>query len=286
MPLIVHEKRPPDFIPHVEVAACYLEVGDKVLLLQLAPGKSEEGLWGVPAGKMEMGETPLQTAIRELYEETGITLDIPFRSLGTLYMQKPHIHYAYHLFYVQLPSPLEIRLSLEHQNFLWASREDLKTLPLMVGAEPALTLVRQRTMRQMAHVNAHLILEKEGQVLLMLRQNTGFYDGEYGLVSGHVESGEGATEGMIREAKEEIGIDLSLDDLKVVHISHNQSDRQNVDIFFHATRWKGEIHNQEPHKCKELRFFPLDQLPEKTIQKVQTSLKAISQGQFYSEFGF
>ena len=55
-------------------------------------------------------------------------------------------------------------------------------------------------------VNVHLVLLKEGRILLSLRQNTGYEDGRYGLVSGHLEEGESITQGMKREVKEEIGI--------------------------------------------------------------------------------
>ena len=68
----VFEKPPADFHPRVEIAACYLEVDHHLLLLQRTREKSEPGLWGVPAGKIEPGEIPLHGALRELFEETGI----------------------------------------------------------------------------------------------------------------------------------------------------------------------------------------------------------------------
>jgi len=55
-------------------------------------------------------------------------------------------------------------------------------------------------------------------VLFQLRKNTGYCDGMWSLVSGHVEDGECATSGMIREAHEEIGITLSTAQIKVVHV--------------------------------------------------------------------
>jgi 8-oxo-dGTP diphosphatase len=57
------------------VVACALVDADKrVLLAQRPPGKSLAGLWEFPGGKVEPGERPEVTLIRELKEEIGITV--------------------------------------------------------------------------------------------------------------------------------------------------------------------------------------------------------------------
>jgi 8-oxo-dGTP diphosphatase len=59
----------------VTVAACALVDSDgRVLLAQRPPGKPMAGLWEFPGGKVETGETPEQTLIRELEEELGIVV--------------------------------------------------------------------------------------------------------------------------------------------------------------------------------------------------------------------
>lgn len=52
----------------------------------------------------------------------------------------------------------------------------------------------------------HLVLIQNNQVLLLKRKNTGYQDGNYGLVTGHMEKGETAKQAIIREAQEEAGI--------------------------------------------------------------------------------
>lgn len=62
----------------VLVAACALIDSDgRVLLAERPPGKSMAGLWEFPGGKVETGERPEITLIRELKEELGIVVREP-----------------------------------------------------------------------------------------------------------------------------------------------------------------------------------------------------------------
>ena len=62
----------------VLVAACALVDADgRVLLAQRPPGKPMAGLWEFPGGKVEAGERPEETLIRELKEELGIVVREP-----------------------------------------------------------------------------------------------------------------------------------------------------------------------------------------------------------------
>ncbi len=139
----VYDSKPEDFLAAVEIAACYLEIDGHLLLLKCGEQKPEAGCWGVPAGKLEKGETPLDAAIRELFEETGIRAErVSCFSLGSLFIRKPEIDYVYHLFKVVLDALPSVQLSEEHPSFLWASKEDLGLLPLMDGAGEALLKYR------------------------------------------------------------------------------------------------------------------------------------------------
>jgi len=137
---------------------------------------------------------------------------------------------------------------------------------------------------------SYLVLIKNGKILLQRRFNTGYEDGKYSMVAGHVDKGETFTQCLIREVKEEAGIMLSSDDLKVVHVMHRNSgteeNNERVDVFFVAENWDGEIENKEPNKCDDLSWFDLNNLPENIIPYVKQAIDCIKDKIFYSEHGW
>lgn len=133
----------------------------------------------------------------------------------------------------------------------------------------------------------YLVLIRDGKVLLGRRFNTGYMDGMYGLPSGHLETGESLRQSLIRETREEIAVILELEDINVEHVMHIKSlDRDDIAFFFTANHFAGEPKNNEPEKCDDLSWFPLDSLPENTIPAVRQAIDCIRRKQPYSEFGW
>ena len=135
---------------------------------------------------------------------------------------------------------------------------------------------------------SYLILEKDGKYLLARRCNTGYRDGQYSLVAGHVDAGESFLQAMVREAQEEVGITLYEKDLAVVHVMHRKSDDgdERIDVFIRAQAWLGEPVNCEPHKCNHLAWFAYDELPQTTVPYVRLMFDYVRNGIFYSECGW
>jgi 8-oxo-dGTP pyrophosphatase MutT (NUDIX family) len=121
---------------------------------------------------------------------------------------------------------------------------------------------------------------------LHLRQNTGWSDGFYGLVSGHIDGGETLTQAMVREAKEEAGIIIAPKDLKLVTIFHRKSDREYMDCFFSCYHWHGSIENREPEKCGGLDFYSVYSLPKNVVAYVRKAIECSLTDISFCEFGW
>lgn len=135
----------------------------------------------------------------------------------------------------------------------------------------------------------HIILIKDEEVLLLRRYNTGYEDGKYSLIAGHVEEGESIIEAGIREAKEEVGIDITPVNFQMCGSMHRKSDDERIDYFAIVNKWENEIQNREHEKCDNLLWVHKDQLPNNTIPYIRTAInKTLSaKGIFwYEEFGW
>lgn len=135
----IWESPPEDFRSDVEVAACYVEIDGRILLMERASKSAEGKTWGVPAGKIEQGETPPQAALRELIEETGIKVSSSqVKEIGKLYVWKPRGTFIYHMFQVHVNEVPVVNLSHEHTQYKWANAQDLETLHFIGGGREAL----------------------------------------------------------------------------------------------------------------------------------------------------
>ena len=135
-------------------------------------------------------------------------------------------------------------------------------------------------------VAVHIFLLCANSVLLLRRANTGYEDGNYSVVAGHLEGGESVTQAAVREAKEEVGVDLRPADLRVIGVMHRAASEERVDFFLSATDWAGTISNREPDKCSELRWCVLNALPENTIPYIRAALENFRRGVWFAEFGW
>ncbi len=128
----------------------------------------------------------------------------------------------------------------------------------------------------------YLMLIKDGKILMLRRFNTGYEDGNYSLVAGHVDEGESFREAAVREAKEEAGIEIELEDVDVAHIMHRVAFGR-ISIFLTAKKWQGEIKNMEPEKCDDLSWFDINKLPENTIPYIKKAIENYGKNVLYGE---
>jgi ADP-ribose pyrophosphatase YjhB (NUDIX family) len=132
-----------------------------------------------------------------------------------------------------------------------------------------------------------LLLFNNKKILLLLRNNTGFGDGLFGVVGGHIEGNEKATDAIIREAKEEISIDLNVNHLRLVGTIHRKlDDNEYIDLFFLANSWTGQILNNEPNKHSRIIWVDPQNLPANTLPFVRKAIINYLNGKVYEEVGW
>lgn len=125
------------------------------------------------------------------------------------------------------------------------------------------------------------------EILLQKRKNTGYMDGYWDFsATGHVEEGEPMKTAMIREALEELGICIKYDDLKFVTLIHKNTGVIYYNGYFTAKKWTNTPQINEPEKCEEIKWFNLNDLPEKLIDDRIEAINNYKNKISYSEYGW
>lgn len=125
-------------------------------------------------------------------------------------------------------------------------------------------------------------------ILLQERSNTGILDGYFDVsCSGHLEEGETVKQALIREAKEEIGIDIKMDDLIYSSTIHAELDSiPYLLICFNANDYEGDPVIMEEDKCSRLEWFDIEELPDNLDETRKIMINNYQNNNFYSEYGF
>ena len=125
-------------------------------------------------------------------------------------------------------------------------------------------------------------IDNNKHILLMKRKNTGSDDGMYELPGGHLEANEDLYDAMIREAKEELLIDLKRENLNLIYLMHHYTgERLNFIFSYELNNLKPKI--GESNKCEELVWVNIDKLPKLTTNKVKLIISDILDGKNYNK---
>ena len=138
----------------------------------------------------------------------------------------------------------------------------------------------------------HVLLIRANQIYLIRRANTGFEDGKYSLIGGHLDGGETVSQAAIRECFEEIGVLVGVEHVALLGVEHYKStlgdSGEGVDFYCRIESWQGEPWAKS--ECDHCAWFDLDDLPENMIEFMRNAVLRFTSKEdsvdWFSEIGF
>lgn len=126
-----------------------------------------------------------------------------------------------------------------------------------------------------------IIRNSKGEILLQRRQGTKLWPGFLALPAGHIDKGENAYDAIVREAREELGIGININNIIDTFVVNrrNKSLPTYYDIYFEINNYNGNIKINEPEKCSEIVWYDINNLPKDMIdfeiEAINNNLKGI-----------
>ena len=291
-----------------EVHLFLLDRHGRVLLLRRCNTDYENGNYSVVAGHIEANEPVTAAAIREAKEEVGIQVQpSDLEVVGVIHRRADdgYVSVAFFLTARTWEGSVVNAEPQSHDELAWRSADDLprNMIPYVrhaflsfrhgkyydsVGWDQVAPVNQTHVYNRFKLIpDVHVfLLNEDDEVLLLRRCNIGFEDGNFSVVAGHVEADEEITSAAIREAKEEVGIEIQRDDLHVVGVMHRRSDEERVSFFLTASTWTGDIVNAEPDLCDDLSWHSVESLPSNTVSYLKRALVNYQDGTIFDEFGW
>ena len=119
----------------------------------------------------------------------------------------------------------------------------------------------------------HIMLINDDKILLQKRKGSKLWSGYYALPAGHIDEGETQYDALVREAKEELGIEINPNDIinNYVVLRRNFFEIDGkilepyIDYYFEIKKYNGIPKIIEANKCEELLWADVNNLPEPFI---------------------
>jgi 8-oxo-dGTP diphosphatase len=131
-----------------------------------------------------------------------------------------------------------------------------------------------------------ILLKKDNKVFLIKRKNTGFDDEKYAIPGGHLEGNETARSAAIREAYEELGVKIHLDDLQFLNVTHLVTNSERIHFTFLVEKWVGTPKNNEVAKASAAGWYSLEKLPVNLNDVSKHLFHAYTNALPYAELGW
>ena len=121
-----------DGVTEIGCASSVLMIGDRfVMLHRPSTSRSYPGRWSLVSGKMEAGESPVDTARREILEEVGIVVGDASGTIDALVVREGDIIWKVHPFIFEVPEGIEPRINSENTEYRLCGIDDLEEMELV-----------------------------------------------------------------------------------------------------------------------------------------------------------
>jgi len=118
----------------IRTVGCFLQYKNTFLILHRQPHKADGDMWGLPAGKVELGETDEQTILLELAEETGYhaTKD-QLEFLGQYDWDFPEFYLEFPTYRITLDTLIDISHQPdEHSEYRWVTAQECYSMTNLI----------------------------------------------------------------------------------------------------------------------------------------------------------
>ncbi|WP_244931435.1 NUDIX domain-containing protein [Nocardioides sp. W7] len=220
-------------LPHERRLAAYAVVlrDEQVLLSRLAPRVSANELWTLPGGGVEHGEDPRDAVVREVHEETGLDVRVgeearvdslhqPSAWRGGRRVDAHSVRLVYEGWVPRdAPPPRVVEVDGSTVDAAWHP-----VAAVLDGTVPTAPLVRLALRShepfRLQRVAAYALVRRGDDVLLTRISERGFHSGSWTLPGGGIDHGEAPREALVREVREECGVDCVVGEVLEVHDVH------------------------------------------------------------------
>ncbi|MFA7253095.1 MAG: NUDIX domain-containing protein [Patescibacteria group bacterium] len=138
----------------------------------------------------------------------------------------------------------------------------------------------------------HLIFRKkscrsnENEYLLHQRQNTKYFDSYFSVPGGHIDGFETPIECAIREAMEELAVEVKPENLRLVNTIYRVKKDVNeirIDFCYLIREYSGEIIAAEPEKHSQPKWYLISELPNQMVPYIQKAIIDIENGRHFTK---
>lgn len=223
----------PKPLPKLQRVASYALIlrDDRILLTRLASRISSDEKWHLPGGGVDHGENPRDALVREIREETGLAAEVGDTArvysahLPSMWRQGRRWDYqALRIVYdawvpADAPDPQVLEVGGSTVAVGWHPVADVRSGTLPVTDIVLEALEDHRPFR-LQRVGVYALIRRGDDLLLTRISQRGFHTGSWTLPGGGLDHGEPPRDALVREVREECGVECRVGDLLDVHDLH------------------------------------------------------------------